>query len=473
VVYLWRQRSGAGAADEAAKREAVDRLVAASPGIFDTVPDPDVGRVLLPNLERENSGVPLVTNALGWREGPVAIPKPLGVVRLIMLGDSFVFAPGTAAEERMGRFLAEHLAARAGAKPAGVEGLHLGMGSWNIQAEAAYLGRSVGSLAPDLVAQIVVANDLDDSGSVRGFGAVADFTPQRPEQTAVVFDFFPIWAHGFRQPSYLAAGLSHESRHRYRRAADWIAWLARRVEGGGGDYLLVMSWQDWPAAAASYLPSRLPARQTVYLSDRFRDERGHRISGSDPHWTRQGHEDLAKFLYGAVLERGLLRHLRLADWPEARAYFRAVDAAGRAEASPARARPPDRWRRVVAARLDFHDLDNATARQIYGGVYPGGLVGPYASVLLRRDGERLRLAGGALAARELDGAEVRVFADEFEVGVLTLRPGRPVEAVFELPAEVRRRDFFDVRLSSREWVYDEPDLRRCVVFRLDRVESLR
>src|SRR5262249_6120367 len=230
VVYLLFQRAAAsvpGMADPSLRESALARLVSLSEGIWDTFPDPDVGRVLQPNLhDRQASGSRFSSNAFGWRERPITLPRPRGTVRIVFLGDSFVFGPGIQAADRVGYFLESYLMDRAGHKPARVEAVHIGMSSWNTQAESAYMRRNLSNLAPDLVVQIAVSNDLDDSGSARGFGAVADFTSQRPEQTSMIYDFYPIWGLGFRgKVSYLNAALSYEARQRYLENARWIGAL--------------------------------------------------------------------------------------------------------------------------------------------------------------------------------------------------------------------------------------------------------
>src|SRR5262249_32819144 len=156
---------------------------------FDTFPDADVGRVLQPDMsDRPAFNSKVSSNAFGWRERKVDVPKPKGRIRIVFLGDSFVFGPGVAAEDRMGYFLERYIAERATVRPVDVESIHIGMSSWNTRAESAYMRRNLANLQPDLVIQIAVSNDLDDSGSVRGFGNVADFTSQRPAQASMIYD---------------------------------------------------------------------------------------------------------------------------------------------------------------------------------------------------------------------------------------------------------------------------------------------
>jgi hypothetical protein len=474
VVYLLARRSpaaGGPLGDPAVKAAAVAQLVELGGGIWDTFPDPDVGRLLQPNLNgRPAFGKPVSSNALGWREGKVDLPKPAGTLRVVLLGDSFVFGPGIDPADRIGPFLEKFLAERAGNRPRRVEVLHLGMASWNIQAETSYLRRNLGNLEPDLVVQIVVSNDLDDSGSARGFGVVSDFTPQHPEQTSMVYDFYPIWGLqlGFRQTSYLNAALSWEGRHRYLDNARYLGRLERAVRQAGGEYLLLVNWADQPGTAARYLPRELPADAVLYLADAFRRDRRYRISNSNPHWTRAGNEHLAQFLYGAILDRHRLARLALGPWPEASEVFHLRQSQGERESRDLPAAAP-----MVETAVDLRHLTAVTAPQIYAGVDAQGLVSPYASVLLKRgNARRVRLEGAFLPATELAGNRVQVFFDEVPGGTFEVRPGAPLDLTYDLPPAVAGRPFFDVRFRSEDWVYRPPELRRCIVFRLDRVAAL-
>ena len=81
----------------------LERLLEESQGFYDSHPDADVGHLHLPGLQgREFVRQPVHTNALGLREREIATPKPPGTVRVLLLGDSFVFGWGVAADRRLG-----------------------------------------------------------------------------------------------------------------------------------------------------------------------------------------------------------------------------------------------------------------------------------------------------------------------------------------------------------------------------------
>jgi hypothetical protein len=171
-VILWNRGAEASPVNELddprVREAAVARLVAAGAGGWDTFPDPEVGRVLQPDLRgRSMSGVGLASDELGLREGPVARPKPAGTTRVVLLGDSFVMREAVEAGDRLGVFLAKDLRALDGAGAGPIECLHFGLDSWNIVAEAAFLRRQLGLVQPDLVVHLLIRNDLETNAGAR------------------------------------------------------------------------------------------------------------------------------------------------------------------------------------------------------------------------------------------------------------------------------------------------------------------
>jgi len=128
--------AGARFDDPEVRRAAIAELVARGAGGWDSFPDPDVGRLLQQNLAgRMFEGFAVASDALGLREGPVAIPKPKGTTRIVLLGDSFVMGEGVEADDRLGVFLAKDLRERAAGSAGPIECLHFGLDTWNIVAE--------------------------------------------------------------------------------------------------------------------------------------------------------------------------------------------------------------------------------------------------------------------------------------------------------------------------------------------------
>src|SRR5574342_587252 len=93
-LWLLFARGAAPAPDalERSSRERAAELVSSAGGIWDSHPDPDVGRVLMAGLGgRRDEGVAIRSNRMGLREAAYQLPKPDRVVRVVLLGDSMIF----------------------------------------------------------------------------------------------------------------------------------------------------------------------------------------------------------------------------------------------------------------------------------------------------------------------------------------------------------------------------------------------
>lgn len=442
-------------------REAVvGELVEQADGIFDSFPDHDVGRILLPGLDTEVRNHSLKTNSLGMREREYALPKPDGTVRVVLLGDSYVFGSGVEADLRVGAHLERFLEERSPGSD--VECLHLGIPSWNIVAECAYVSRQVTDLRPDLVIQVVVPNDLDDNSGIRGFGSQGDFTLGRPG--ARIHRNFPRIL-GFRVRNYILDDLDYESSSRYQRAADAIEQLATGVGAVGGRYVLLLNWLRTQRIAHDHLGSRLSSDQVAMLPRSFFHDDRYRISEHDGHWNPAGHERVARYLYGMIQRRDLLPALKLPVWDEATEAF--VELSTGAEKELTEDTPRDES--SIVGELDFQNLTRDTAAQIYCGIYPMAVAGPYVSVLLRCEGSRLRVRGSGLSSPILDGMRIRVFVDEAHVGDMTCRVDGPLELDVALPEEIQQRRFVTVRCIADDYMYVSEDLRASASAFLHRV----
>ena len=305
--------------DPETRAEVVRELLQGAQAVWDSFPDPDVGRVLLPGLEGQRSGgVAVHSNRFGVREREYAVPKPAGTVRLVLLGDSFVFGNGVAAEDRCGAFLEASVRERLEAGAPTFECLHVGMTDWNVVAEAAFLRRQLSGLQPDLVVHVLFHNDLDDASGTRGMGTLAGFSPQRRERADSLLTRRTPFELGFSGGvSFLAAGLDHESRGRYAEARGAILELAAAVERSGGQYLALLHWPRFTGVAHRELLAPLREEQRAYLPRELFEDPAWTVSEGDRHWNRAAAEYLGQLLYGLVQRRGLLPGLSLAPWPEA------------------------------------------------------------------------------------------------------------------------------------------------------------
>lgn len=471
ALRLARERATRVAGQQESARQQVQRdLVAQSPGIYDTFPDPDVGRVLSPNLDRTLAdGTRLLTNAYGMRERAYALPKPPGTVRVVLLGDSYVYGDGVDAEDRICAFLEPWLRERSGGARS-VECLQIGVSSWNILAEVSYLRRQLALLEPELVVHVVVPNDLADSVTARGFGALAGFSSQRWEVAGSLIAGNQARRLGLAPEAerHLIKGLDYESRHRYDDAARAIERLVSDLASTGGRYALLVHWFQFSSLARTQLVSRLPEVEHAYLPASFARAAERVVSERNIHWNRHGNEDVARFVFGWIAAKGLLPALSLADWPDAADTYRRVAREGDASASAAPPDPP-----ALLSELVFGVSESERRKgfdQVHGGVDADGQVSPYASLLLARNGgTTLMVDGTVLARRELAGTELEIFADETRVAALRLEPGQPVHVVAPLGEDLRAREFLSVRFVAHDWAYAGPELRDCVVLRLARV----
>jgi len=465
-------RARGGAAGDQLERAAIDALVARGEGAWDNVPDPQVGRVLQPNLRaRKAGGIVIDSNRYGLRERDFEVPKPADTLRIVLLGDSFVYGNAVAAELRLGAQLERELATR-GAAGRRVECLHVAMSGWNLEAECAYLRRSLDALEPDLVLHISVHNDLEDSFDARGFGALAAHGSQVRAHADGLVGLRSGQMQHAEAVGLLADGLDWESRTRYERAAAGLAGLAHALHARGCAYLVLFHWPLLQPLAREHLARVLAPEQVAWLPSPLAHDERYIVSGSDPHWNAQGHALVARALYALLRERALLPALALPEWDEAAAVRAGWLDAGAKEAAAGR-RPMLLARASRALRsLGTQAWTSASAGQVHAGLDREGRASPYLSVLLAcAPGRRVQLRGTRLAGGALLGS-ARVWIDEFEIGAFEL--GGPLEfgVSWDLPPDVRERPHVSVRVQSDDWTYAE-DLRHTVAFRLDQVSIER
>lgn len=466
VALLLRGRAAgpAGFEDATTRRAVVEQLVKDSAGLFDVHPDPDVGRILLPGLAGvEYKGATVSTSAFGLREAPFEIPKPAGVVRVVFLGDSFVFGNGVAADERMGVHLARFLEARRGKPGSRIECLHLGIESWNAVAESAYLRRQLDELAPDLVVWLLIANDLDDNMAVRGFGSLAELDVRHPDHVGVrVAISYParLLGSGWNP---LADGLDRESRQRYAELARAVGALLETADRASVPCLLFANWADQNAVLRQALVTADLAGRATFLPAEFVTSREHWVSPVDQHWNSAGHERFARLVYASIVSQGLLPELALAPWPEAEEEATQALARGRRQSSQRRAPLPE-----LRDRLVFADADLATFQHVYTGIDLAGNVAPYTSFVLRvpAGARELALEGAWLPAESLRGSHVTVHLEELALGTLEIVPGDAWQARWPLPDAVKDREFVNVRLIADDWIVTGDDRRDCRSLRL-------
>jgi len=134
-------------------------------GAFSTFRAPDLGlgirswtvhHALRPGFRSTNIQV----NSFGLRSPEVAVPKPLGTVRILLLGDSFTFGLRVLNEETFARRLEEQLRGRYGSAP--VEVVNAGVVSYCPLLEYLQYRHHLHVLKPDLVVLNFDMSDVQD-----------------------------------------------------------------------------------------------------------------------------------------------------------------------------------------------------------------------------------------------------------------------------------------------------------------------
>jgi len=477
-VLLWKlQEAGSGGAvfygedalrDPDVRAEVVRKLTEANVHPFDSHPDPDVGRLLVAGGERGD----FRTNAIGMRDGPFELEKPAGTVRIVLLGDSYVFGLNIAEADRTSEVLERELSERAQEPKPRFEVLNFAVNSWNVVSECAFLRRQLDRIRPDLVIQITYPNDLDDVTGVRGFGAESSFTPSHAERAdSLVMERYAKSYLGLDTPNLLTRGLDWESRARFEASLEAVQDLRTTLAAlpGKPAHLLVAHWNVLASAFHRHLGSKLAPESVLYLPLELATDKSVWITPNDAHWNEKGHAQVAEILYGTIVARGLLPGVTLGPWPEAEQHAAEAARKGREFAETTYERLLGAIRDPVAV-LEPPEFSQEEAVQIYGGLDREGLVSPYATwVLHRPPGARtLVVTGQALPDEALRGARTRVFLEELEIGALELAPGAPLELRREIPAALDERAWLNLRFVSDDYVYRGDDQRHCVVFRLTR-----
>ena len=120
---------------------------------------PSVVYELRPRLDVTFAGAPLTTSDRGHRGTDVAIAKPGGTLRIVGIGDSYLFGQGVADDETYMARLPALL--QATSVSSAVETVNLGVPGYNTVMEVAALENDIGALTPDVILIEIVGNDLD------------------------------------------------------------------------------------------------------------------------------------------------------------------------------------------------------------------------------------------------------------------------------------------------------------------------
>ncbi|MCB9897577.1 MAG: SGNH/GDSL hydrolase family protein [Planctomycetes bacterium] len=440
--------------------------IAALPGVMDSHPDPDVGRVLLPLVDGQTIlGHPLHTNAQGMRDAQLVSPKPRGTVRIVFLGDSFVFGWGVDEDERVGAVLQRELSARSDGRHA-FDVRHVAVPSWNTLNEVAYMRRRLSLYEPDLVVLVLCSNDLDDGAGVRGFGELATFDPARPRRADGRLSLtHGALALGSTHLGLLDAALDDESRARWAATASALGELDRAVTAVGAKLRVLVQCGTLNMLAARAFAD-LDPRLFLWLPMTFSDDPARRVSADDWHWSALAHGEVAQLVYGVIRSQQLLPYdVDVGPWAESGRALEELHRKGAAEVE----RPVEPERLLAGAELepalDFdRGLTDQETTQVHGGVDALGRLGPFAALVLRNPGaSTLHVELSGLGRREM--AEVGLRIDLDEVTVHEGRLGADARWTLELPVPeaLRGRAHLGVRFVADDWLASPEDDRHAVV----------
>ena len=132
------------------------------------VPHPTRGVVCVPDSSTLHRGEGrrqrLHYNGRGFRDGERTVPKPAGVFRIAVLGDSYVEAPQVAREDRLTEKLEKYLNEHGGAYGRRVEVINFGVSGYGTMQELQTLREEVWEYQPDLViVALLTGNDFQNN----------------------------------------------------------------------------------------------------------------------------------------------------------------------------------------------------------------------------------------------------------------------------------------------------------------------
>lgn len=186
----------------------------AVPDLYRAVDTPGVRYTYKPTMRGSAFGVAIRTNTLGFRGPDWTMPKPPGLVRIALIGDSHAFGLGVPFDDTAGEVLSRMLR-RCGTPN---EVLNFGVNAYNSEQELGVLRAYALGFEPDLFVILPTSNDhesapyADDSGFLIGVPAQGSDS------------------HSLRASIWRAFGPGLERSHLYlwlrRRYLGWSVWTA-------------------------------------------------------------------------------------------------------------------------------------------------------------------------------------------------------------------------------------------------------
>jgi lysophospholipase L1-like esterase len=122
--------------------------------------DPDIRYVFAPSQRGWIDDGLITVNAQGFRGSDVAVPKPSGRFRIVVIGDSVTMGWGVADDETFSVRLEQQLHQQFPNRD--IDVVNLGIGGYDTRQEVTLLERNLAALEPDLVLVGFYSNDVPD-----------------------------------------------------------------------------------------------------------------------------------------------------------------------------------------------------------------------------------------------------------------------------------------------------------------------
>jgi hypothetical protein len=289
------------------EKEEVYRLLAQDlAGIYDSVPDADVGKLLQRNIDKTQRGARVRSNDAGFRDERSYGPKAADTYRIVCLGDSFVEGTGGRVEDRFCSQI-ENIINQNGLLGGGLsaETYAIGIGSWTAVNSATYMISHLSELDPDLIIVMMVANDIADGQGVSGIGMTSNgFTPERRGLGSSVFSEAVSMNFG-ESGNVLKYDLGPESSRRwekafsrYKRLEDLQFQREKKMIFSVLDTIPLFTQQARKYHAQFEMKS--PFLATTYFPDTDTS------LPHDSHPNREGHRIIASHYLHAMAQEGLI-----------------------------------------------------------------------------------------------------------------------------------------------------------------------
>jgi lysophospholipase L1-like esterase len=269
-------------------------------------PDPAIGHRHRPGAHAQLMGVDVRINALGLRDVERAVPKPPGVKRVVVLGDSITFGWGVPFEDTYARRLEREF---------GLEFVNTGVGNTNTAMQAAWFRAEGLKLDPDFVLLGWFINDAEPTPVARNswlarrsvayawVDQALDSLLRNTGQRQTYREFYRgLYADG--RPGWLACqrGLREIAQLCAQRKTPLLVGLIPELHSLGADY----EFRDIHASVAALLRElQVPHTELLDAFPTDGDPARFWVTPADAHPNSAGHQHLAE---------GFARAIRAEKW---------------------------------------------------------------------------------------------------------------------------------------------------------------